>query len=191
MPTQQNAALCVYAPPNANFTYTPVLPESYGTLMEFTASNINAAVDFEWFLGTESVSSSSQWSINTSDIDENPAYVCLEVQDSLGCVDLACEYIITTSSLTVYAPTAFTPDHDGHNDVWKLVTSADVTSLELKIYDRWNNLVYQTQDLDHWWQGDVQDGDYFAPDGVYTWAAVLRGDQYQVRSIKGHIVLIR
>ena len=66
-----------------------------------------------------------------------------------------------------------------------------MTSLDLKIYDRWNNLVFQTQDLDHWWQGDVQDGDYFAPDGVYTWAAVLRGDQYQVRSIKGHIVLIR
>jgi gliding motility-associated-like protein len=189
--TLQNSALCVYAPPSANFTYTPALPESYGTLLEFTAANANASVDFQWFLGTEPVSSNTQWNINTSDIDDNPAYVCLEVQDSLGCVDLACEYIVTTSSLTVYAPTAFTPDHDGHNDVWKLVTSADVTSLDLKIYDRWNNLVFQTQDLDHWWQGDVQDGDYFAPDGVYTWAAVLRGDQYQVRSIKGHIVLIR
>ncbi|MDE0979065.1 MAG: gliding motility-associated C-terminal domain-containing protein [Flavobacteriales bacterium] len=189
--TQQNSALCVYAPPNANFNYTPALPESYGTLMEFTATNINAPVDFEWFLGTESVSTNSQWNINTSDINDNPAYVCLEVQDSLGCVDLACQSIITTSSLTVYAPTAFTPDHDGHNDVWKLIMSADVTSVDLKIYDRWNNLVFQTQNLDHWWQGDVQDGDYFAPDGVYTWTAVLRGDQYQVRSKKGHIVLIR
>lgn len=189
--TLQNSALCVYLPPSANFNYTPALPDSYGTLMEFTATNVNAPFDFIWFLGNESVSSNSQWNINTSEIDDNPAVVCLEVQDSLGCVDLACEYIITTSSLTVYAPTAFTPDHDGQNDAWKLVTSADVTSLDLKIYDRWNNLVFATEDLDHWWQGDVQNGDHFAPDGVYTWTATLRGDQYQVRSLNGHIVLIR
>ena len=137
------------------------------------------------------MSNEHQWSINTSDIDQNPFQVCLEVQDTLGCQDLQCHAITMTSSLSVFAPTAFTPDQDGHNDAWRLVSSADVTSIDLQIYDRWNNLVFETQSIEHWWQGDVLDGDYFAPDGVYTWVAVLRGEQYQVRSIQGHVVLIR
>ena len=189
--TLHAGALCATPPPEANFSFTPALPESVGTEVQFSVSDEAATLSYNWTIDNETVSNEHQWSINTSDIDQNPFQVCLEVQDTLGCQDLQCHAITMTSSLSVFAPTAFTPDQDGHNDAWRLVSSADVTSIDLQIYDRWNNLVFETQSIEHWWQGDVLDGDYFAPDGVYTWVAVLRGEQYQVRSIQGHVVLIR
>jgi gliding motility-associated-like protein len=189
--TIHSGALCATPPPVANFNYTPTLPESVGVLIEFSITDVSSPLSYLWTLDNEPLSNNAHWSINTSNIQQNPFQVCLEVQDTLGCQDMQCHPITMTSSLSVYAPTAFTPDQDGHNDAWRLVTSADVTSLDLQIYDRWNNLVFETQALEHWWQGNVIDGDYFAPDGVYTWVAVLRGEQYQVRSVQGHVVLIR
>jgi gliding motility-associated-like protein len=189
--TIQNDAICVSAPPLADFTYSPALTESLGSLLQFSANPVNSEWSYQWYVEDEPVSTISEWNFNPSNIDKNPFQICLEVTDSFGCSDYICKDIRTNSDLLVYAPTAFTPDQDGHNDVWRLVFGADVTSMELTVYDRWGKLVFATQDLDHKWLGDVEGGDYLAPDGAYTWSAILRGDEYQVRNIEGHVILIR
>jgi gliding motility-associated-like protein len=53
---------------------------------------------------------------------------------------------------TLYIPSAFTPDGDGINDAFG-VKGKNIVSLKMKIYNRWGELVYETQKLNDTWDG--------------------------------------
>ena len=53
---------------------------------------------------------------------------------------------------TVYIPTAFTPNNDGKNDLFKVTPSCPIIG-ELLIYNRWGQLIYKTKDLQNGWNG--------------------------------------
>jgi gliding motility-associated-like protein len=93
--------------------------------------------------------------------------------------------------MTAFAPTAFTPDQDGHNEAWKIVCNDAVKNFELKIFDRWGNIVFETKDKQEFWFGNSRGGTHFAPDGIYFYRAVIRNVNYEVRTLEGSVVLIR
>jgi len=49
-------------------------------------------------------------------------------------------------------PTAFSPDGDGINDKLKIVAN-NVDEIEFRIYNRWGNLVFETDDINKEWDG--------------------------------------
>ena len=95
-----------------------------------------------------------------------------------------------------YAPTAFSPNGDGNNDVWKLVTGKRVEFVEdLRVYDRWGQLhmirdgklPYYDEQLS--WDG-TQHGKKVDP-GTYLYVATLHLLQGRTEQISGIITLIR
>jgi gliding motility-associated-like protein len=57
---------------------------------------------------------------------------------------------ITNSSL----PSAFSPNGDGKNDILRILRPNDLSKLrEFRIYDRWGNQVFYTQDPSEGWDG--------------------------------------
>lgn len=50
-------------------------------------------------------------------------------------------------------PTAFSPNGDGVNDVFKAVTFCQVSDFTMRIYNRWGELVFQTFDVMDGWDG--------------------------------------
>ena len=58
------------------------------------------------------------------------------------------------TSINIYFPNAFTPNGDGVNDEFKVVTSTtNIALFSLSIYNRWGALVYQTNDITQGWDG--------------------------------------
>ncbi len=56
----------------------------------------------------------------------------------------------------VDAPTAFSPNGDGINDVWELYPNASIERLRsLSVYTRWGELVYFTEGLGDWQHGGL------------------------------------
>ena len=53
---------------------------------------------------------------------------------------------------TVYVPNAFTPNLDQANE-WLYVRGNFITELDFKLYDRWGELVFETQDQSIGWNG--------------------------------------
>ena len=53
---------------------------------------------------------------------------------------------------TIYFPNAFTPNKDRRNNVFKAV-GTEITSFELRIYDRWGELCFESKDIDQGWDG--------------------------------------
>lgn len=84
--------------------------------------------------------------------------------------DDSCEYQdpCDTFDGSVFAPNAFTPNNDGLNDVWRVMTSVECwRDWDLTIYNRWGQIVYKMDDPSQFWNGSFRDGEYYVQDGVY------------------------
>ena len=87
----------------------------------------------------------------------------------------------------VHFPNAFTPNGDGMNDVF-VYTSTLIEQLTLQIYNRWGELVFQTNQLDVGWDGTYQGS--VAPQGTYLYKTEVV-DQLGNRFVRqGRFVLL-
>lgn len=183
--------LCLGAPPTSAFNLSPAQASIFDTNIEAWASDSIPTNTYTWHVDETLMGQGTYQSFSIPDIGLDLFQLCLEAEDSLGCSSLTCAVIDLTEGLNAFAPNAFTPDNDGQNDAWRMYISGAVTRFELHIYDRWGSLVFASEDPEAHWVGDVQGGDHFAPDGVYHYEAVLRDDAYAIKTLQGHILLIR
>jgi gliding motility-associated-like protein len=75
---------------------------------------------------------------------------------------------------TLFVPNAFTPNGDGHNDLFR-VFAGSIRSFRMVIYNRWGEKLFQTTDMHAGWDGTVKGRP--VPDGVYV--AVLEYTDYR------------
>ncbi len=71
-----------------------------------------------------------------------------------------------TGRTTLYFPTAFSPDHDGHNDTFGAV-GLNAQEYHLKIYNRWGELLFESKHIYDRWDGTFQ-GETVS-EGVYVY----------------------
>ncbi len=120
----------------------------------------------------------------------------LIVTDIYGCQDSTTTWVGINGRVPVYAPTAFSPDGNGTNDLFFLQADrSQVTRiLRFGVYDRWGAQVYA---LDEFYPGrtpagwDGKVGSRPAPPAVYAWTAeveLINGDRFPLR---GTVVLVR
>lgn len=53
----------------------------------------------------------------------------------------------------ILVPNAFTPNDDGRNDIFQALISCPVTDYYMRVYNRWGNLVFETNKLEEGWDG--------------------------------------
>lgn len=53
----------------------------------------------------------------------------------------------------IYAPTAFSPDGNGHNDCWRVYVNSNVRNSYLAVFNRWGEKVFETNDFNNCWDG--------------------------------------
>ncbi len=89
----------------------------------------------------------------------------------------------------VYIPNAFSPNHDGINDVFQ-VFGEDILVNSLKIFDRWGGIVFESNDENNIWDG-TQNGKPCLP-GTYTFLAqVFDLKLNRLENLSGNILLCR
>ena len=123
-----------------------------GTNVQLTASPLNNSYSYQWTpsLGLNNsniynpiafVEMTSTFIVTVADGD------CVQ-QDSVTVrvVDFIC------GRPTVYVPNAFTPNLDQANE-WLYVRGNFITELDFKLFDRWGELVFETQDQSIGWNG--------------------------------------
>lgn len=79
------------------------------------------------------------------------------------CVEICPEYEL---------PNAFTPNGDGFNDLFIPRQNRFVREIDLKVFNRWGNLVFETTDPNIEWNGEDLNGNAL-PDGTYFYSARL------------------
>jgi gliding motility-associated-like protein len=81
--------------------------------------------------------------------------------DSINITSVICEGYLEL-------PNVFTPNNDGNNDTFKPTICEGIKSMSTYIYDRYGNLVFQSDKLNIEWNGLLNDGS-FAAQGNYYW----------------------
>ena len=184
--------------PLVNFTASPqptTIPETEITFFEEAESGI---VEYEWIFNTENPMGTS--------LEENPVFefpidvggvypVSLTVTDTQGCTATEEKFIIINDLLNIYIPNAFTPNNDGINDLFYVSgTDIDPDRFTLQVFDRWGELVFESEDPEIAWDGSYQqvNKEYYAQDGLYSWRVVLYSiTTTERKEIIGHINLMR
>ena len=96
-------------------------------------------------------------------------YNSLATEDDGSCVyDLCGEY---------FAPNTFTPNNDGLNDGWAIITDPECwLEWQVLIYDRWGRIVWESTIPGEVWVGSNNNGSYYVADGIYVY--LVRGIGY-------------
>jgi gliding motility-associated-like protein len=114
--------------------------------------------------------------------------ITLDVTHPIGCSDSHIGFY--EPPLNVFIPSAFTPDGDGLNDVFKVVGTY-IDKFDLWVYDRWGNLVFHTNDLEKGWDGSDENPNFTTENLIYSYRVVAKGYNFQVFDKKGSVTVIR
>jgi gliding motility-associated-like protein len=160
--------------PKALFTYTK-MPSPDDINLRMNNQSSSDVTMYNWDFSNGSFSN-----------DENPIavytdsgrfYITLSVSNADGCSD-------TFSLLTdfyypefvFYVPTAFSPNGNGVNEIFKPSGSRFYRKYSMEIYNHWGEKMFETTDLNTGWDGTYQGVE--CPDGVYhcyIWIMPIKG----------------
>jgi gliding motility-associated-like protein len=101
---------------------------------------------------------------------------------SIGVADLFCD------ERDIFIPNAFTPDNNGTNDFFKVISNYDLV-IDMHVYNRWGQEVFTSKDMNIGWDGTFK-GEQLQPDvfGFYVDVTCPNGEKYFK---KGNVTLLR
>lgn len=105
-----------------------------------------------------------------------------------GCKDSVMYPIKVTDYMTLYIPSAFSPNGDGLNDYFK-ATGTFIKSFEMYIYDRWGNLIKKLDDIEKSWDGTFHG--YDVQQDTYVYKGTVMDVFGKKTSIQGQINVVR
>jgi gliding motility-associated-like protein len=107
-----------------------------------------------------------------------------------GCKDTATIIINVDNSMVDIAPSGFTPNGDGLNDVFKITNLKFQKLVDFSVFNRWGILVYHnTYDPKQGWDGTYNGVPQDA--GTYNYNILVITPEGVLRNYKGDVTLIR
>ncbi|MFI5151179.1 MAG: PKD domain-containing protein, partial [Bacteroidia bacterium] len=177
--------------PVADFKFTVDCKLTQADFQDASTMSHGTIQSWKWQFG-DSLSSTVQNTTHTYG-SAGTYLTTLTVKSDSGCmasrrdtvvIPHCSEAIVNPAAL----PTAFTPNGDGHNDIF-FVRGGPFTRLDFMIYNNWGNLIFHSTSQNSGWDGTYNGA--LQPGGTYVW--VLTGETIDNRNVKmtGNVTLIR
>lgn len=110
--------------------------------------------------------------------------------DAFGCQNIDSIYVRVVPKPKFYVPNAFTPDGDGVNDVFIIGSYQNFNLNSFKVFSRWGQLVFETDDVAQGWDGRSPGGDPL-PAGAYIFRIEGQDDLGIPQERQGNVTLLR
>lgn len=181
----QELTVKVESIPLADFRHQPLIPVTNEPVI-FSNRSQRATI-YRWDFGDN-----TQSELETPD----PKYyrrtgtyrVCLQAQNTVGCSDTVCRNVDADVYPLADLPKAFSPNGDGVNDIL-YVRGAGIETVDLKIYNRWGQLVFESTNVDMGWDGRFNGKEQPMEAYGFTLSATfVDGNTF---SKKGNVTLLR
>lgn len=100
--------------------------------------------------------------------------------------------ICPSFSPIIYIPNAFTPNGDEYNSTFTpIISLAEMSSYSLEILNRWEQVIFESNDYRTGWDGKIKNSNHDAPQGIYLYQLKVN-DGSGVQHVKrGMLNLIR
>lgn len=113
----------------------------------------------------------------------------IEITTNTGCITVDTQMVKIIKEVSIYVPSAFTPNSDGLNDILR-PTLMGIKELQyFRVYNRWGQLIFETRTKWAGWDGTVNGTPQAT--GVVVWIAQGKGVDGKTYTKRGTSVLIR
>jgi len=194
----------VWPVPEANFVASPMETDIFNSTVEFTDLSSGNSIN-TWLYESDTITGAISTSIIAQNTEltwgsyslfshtflEAGSYpITLYASNEFACYDSITKVININEVYNIFVPNVITPTEDMNNEVFHVIaTGVDESNFILLIYNRWGELVFETNDIYEGWDGAYQ-GELVA-DGVYIWkieALDLNGNSF-VHT--GHVTVLK
>lgn len=182
----ETISVTVNPQPTAAFTFSPNPPDLTAQPTLFTDASINA-VTWDWSFGNGSSSTAQNPSFEYEQEGTYPVILIIGSQD--GCTDTAMSILIFEGVYSLFIPSAFSPNLDEINPIFYGYGNG-IETFRMEIFDRWGNRLFTSDDLEHGWDGRLQNGQ-LAPQGVYNYKIDVVFYSHKTESVLGKVTLLR
>jgi gliding motility-associated-like protein len=135
--------------------------------------------------------SSYQWqdgSVGSNLNVKRPGLYSVLVTDNCGTA--RDEILVKETACDIRFPSAFTPNNDGKNELFKVLGTLKMGEYHLVVYNRWGQKVFETNDYTRGWDGKINGRSQQS--GVYVWHCRLKKlDNPRIITMKGTVMLIK
>lgn len=183
--------ITVTSKPIASFEANPMVATVFDPEVNFYNTSTNAN-SYEWNFGDGSPYSNDFNTSHTYSDDPSNYIVTLVVSNGDGCSDTVRTAIKVEDVIIFYIPNTFTPDGNSFNDYFSPVFTSgiDPYDFNMQIFNRWGELVFETNNMDIGWDGRNEKG--IIKDGTYVWKLEFQETMSDKRHTHvGHISIIR
>lgn len=115
--------------------------------------------------------------------------VCLIAQNEYNCNDTICKPLNIIPQINIGVPNAFSPNGDATNDVLYVEGNKGIERMAFRIFNRWGQLVFETNDPQAGWDGTFKGQMQEIEVYVYVVDAVLVS-QRRIQ-LQGNVTLLR
>jgi len=186
-----NNMIQVYPNPVASFTANPYITTMESPIIHFENSSIGA-VSYFWNFGEPGSSNNLSGVFAPYHIYANEGVytVTLFVESVNGCTDSTSATVKIQPMYLIYIPNAFTPNGDGLNDIFKPLIK-NYAEYQMYIYDRWGELIFETDNLSNGWDGTVSGGSDTKIMDVYSYLIIVKDFSGKAHQYVGKITLVQ
>ena len=184
--------ICVQNYPSASFNSSTLLFTETTQSVDFENTSLGAA-SYLWDFGNGQFS--TQVSPTHVFMGTGSGFeITLIASTTMGCIDSTSIAISPQRGGIYYIPNSFTPDGDGYNQVFKpqFTSGFDFWSYNMTIYNRWGEVIFESNNLEVGWDGTYGLSGVNATTGTYTYKINIKVPDNDLKMvISGHINLIR
>lgn len=156
-------------------------------------TNSSVAGQYDWSINGNFYTSTNNGNltIDWSGFGIGQYQINVDVTSVAGCTSLPVTYDVTLlecDQTTMFAPNAFTPDGTNVNEIW-VPMGYNYKSVEFMIFDRWGELIFESNDLNYGWDGNHKS--IPCKSGIYVYKLFWIDSNNKRHYKYGHIALLR
>jgi len=169
--------------PQSDTLYAGCEIEASLSILPTDLSNLS----YEWFINNELVSNEEQLNAFLEEAGEITLEARVTSDDNcMQSISIKRE-VLPIEDIVI--PNIFSPDGDNRNPIFRPIISPKATLLDMKIYNRWGQLIYNNDSNQIGWDGRFSGSDQ--PIGVYVYQISIEMPNGQIVPRFGDVTLMR
>ena len=120
-------------------------------------------------------------------IKSTTVFTVIGYLDGCKAIDTITIHVIDLGD-AIYVPNTFTPNGDGQNDLFGAVHYGNIDSYSMSIYNRWGQLVFESNTINDWWDGSYKN--QIQQGGLYVYYVRVEMNNHPVLKT-GQVQLMR
>ena len=162
------SAINIFKTPYVNFFSDKTTTSQYNSEIKFFNLS-DDSLHYEWIFENEYIS--NEINPTFTFIEPKVHEIKLKGTNKDGCFSFEKKNINIIAEHTFFAPSSFTPNNDGLNEIFKVISN-NISEYEILIFNRWGELIFTSDNINIGWDGENTKGEILKSDS-YVYQVTL------------------